>query len=209
MRTRSSTAPRISASTKRAIGRRLVAALGCVLLLAFAATACTKGAASGGKPKGSAQGKVSAPKSSSGGSTTAATSSAAATAGMPVYDVYVKNFQYHGLPRTVPANKPLLVSFRNEESFAIQHEFVVLQVPKGKTAKDVVNDAKKKGDKAEDDWIHFADSGDPLATDSGTLVTMDLPPGNYVATCWQNGKAGGGTGPAHVAIGMIAAFTAR
>jgi hypothetical protein len=38
----------------------------------------------------------------------------------------------------------------------------VLQLPAGKTAQDVINDAKKKGAKAEDDWIHFADSGDPL-----------------------------------------------
>jgi hypothetical protein len=37
---------------------------------------------------------------------------------------------------------------------------------------------------------------------------MDLPPGNYVATCWQTGKAGGGTGPPHVTIGMITSFTA-
>jgi hypothetical protein len=37
---------------------------------------------------------------------------------------------------------------------------------------------------------------------------MDLPPGNYVATCWQTGKVGGGTGPPHVVIGMIASFTA-
>jgi hypothetical protein len=38
---------------------------------------------------------------------------------------------------------------------------------------------------------------------------MDLPPGNYVATCWQTGKAGGGSGPPHVAIGMITEFTAK
>jgi hypothetical protein len=29
-----------------------------------------------------------------------------------------------------------------------------------------------------------------------------------VATCWQTGKAGGGNGPPHVTIGMIAPFTA-
>jgi len=29
-----------------------------------------------------------------------------------------------------------------------------------------------------------------------------------VATCWQTGKVGGGTGPPHVVIGMIASFTA-
>jgi hypothetical protein len=100
------------------------------------------------------------------------------------------------------------VQFINKESFEIDHEFVVLQLPAGKTAQDVINDAKKKGPDGEDDWIHFADSGDPLPTNFGTTVTMDLPPGNYVATCWQTGKAGGGTGPPHVTIGMIKPFTA-
>jgi hypothetical protein len=190
-------------------GRRLTALLGCALLLVFAGAACTKGANAGGKSAGKTSSPVSTPKTGATTKAVAKSSGVPSATGIPVYDVYVKNFQYHGMPGTVPANQPILVSFTNKESFAIGHEFVVLQLPKGKTAQDVVKDAKKKGPKAEDDWIHFADSGDPLDTDSGTLVTMDLPPGNYVATCWQNGKAGGGTGPAHVAIGMIAAFTAR
>jgi hypothetical protein len=134
--------------------------------------------------------------------------SAAAAGGVPTYDVSVQNFTYHGMPSTVPANTPIVVSFTNKESFEIDHEFVVLQLPAGKTAQDVINDAKKKGPDAEDDWIHFADSGDPLPTNSSHTVTMNLPPGNYVATCWQTGKAGGGTGPPHVTIGMIAPFTA-
>jgi hypothetical protein len=141
-------------------------------------------------------------------STKSATPSASAVAGIPTYNVFVKNFTYHGMPATVPANKPIVVSFTNKESFEIDHEFVVLQLPPGKTAQDVIADAKKKGASAEDDWIHFADSGDPLPTNSGAAVTMDLPPGNYVATCWQTGKAGGGTGPPHVTIGMITPFTA-
>jgi hypothetical protein len=141
---------------------------------------------------------------------TASTSTAVpATAGVPAsYNVDVQNFTYHGMPSSVPANKPIVVGFTNKESFEIDHEFVVLRLTNGKTAQDVINDAKKKGPSAEDDWIHFADSGDPLPTNSGTAVTMDLPPGNYVATCWQTGKAGGGTGPPHVTIGMIAPFTA-
>jgi len=134
-------------------------------------------------------------------------SSPAAPAG-PTYDVYVKNFTYHGLPATVPANQPFQVAFTNKESFAMDHEFVVLQLPAGKSAQDVINDAKKKGPDAEDDWIHYADSGDPIPAGAGHLVSMDLPPGNYVATCWQTGKAGGGTGPPHVTIGMITSFTA-
>ena len=141
-------------------------------------------------------------------STSATASASAAAAGIPVYNVTVQNFTYHGMPSTVPANKPIVVSFTNKESFEIDHEFVVLQLPAGKTAQDVINDAKKNGPDAEDHWIHFADSGDPLPTNSGHAVTMDLPPGNYVATCWQTGKAGGGTGPPHLTIGMIAPFTA-
>ena len=183
--------------------RRLLLALACAVMFLFALSACTKGGGeAGGKPSASAP----SPKSSA---TTAEATGSAANQGVPVYNVDVKNFQYHGMPKTVPANHPITVAFTNNESFAIQHEFVVLQLPKGKTAQDVIKDAKKKGAKAEDDWIHFADSGDPLDTGAGTLVTMDLPPGNYVATCWQTGKAGGGNGPAHVAIGMIAPFTAR
>ena len=135
-------------------------------------------------------------------------SASAAAAGIPAYNVFVKNFTYHGMPSTVPADKPIVVSFTNKESFEIDHEFVVLKLPAGKTAQDVINDAKKNGPNAEDHWIHVADSGDPLPTNSGHAVAMDLPPGNYVATCWQTGKAGGGTGPPHVTIGMIAPFTA-
>jgi hypothetical protein len=137
----------------------------------------------------------------------ASASAPAAPAG-PTYNVSVKNFTYHGMPGSVPANQPFQVAFTNDEAFAMDHEFVVLQLPAGKTAQDVIKDAKKKGPDAEDDWIHFADSGDPLPVGAGHLVSMDLPPGNYVATCWQTGKAGGGTGPPHVTIGMIASFTA-
>ncbi|HEU5417905.1 MAG TPA: hypothetical protein VFV41_09460 [Streptosporangiaceae bacterium] len=140
--------------------------------------------------------------------TASASASAPAVPAGPTYNVSVKNFTYHGMPSTVPANQPFQVAFTNDESFAMDHEFVVLQLPAGKTAQDVIQDAKKKGPDAEDDWIHFADSGDPLPVGAGHLVSMDLPPGNYVATCWQTGKAGGGTGPPHVTIGMIASFTA-
>ena len=141
-------------------------------------------------------------------SESATPSASQAVAGVPVYDVFVKNFTYHGMPSSVPANKTIMVSFTNKESFEIDHEFVVLRLTGGKTAQDVINDAKKKGAKAEDDWIHYADSGDPLPTNSSHTVTMNLPPGTYVATCWQTGKAGGGTGPPHVTIGMIHQFTA-
>jgi hypothetical protein len=140
---------------------------------------------------------------------TVSADASAQSAGAPeAYDVSVKSFTYHGLPKSVPANTPLLMSFTNKESFEIQHELVVLKLTRGKTLKDVIADAKKKGDAAEDDWIHVADSGDPLDTASSTVVTMDLQPGDYVASCWQTGKAGGGSGPPHVVIGMITPFKA-
>ena len=125
-----------------------------------------------------------------------------------IYSVSVKNFIFQGMPANVPANKPFEVTFINDEAFPILHEFVVLKLPLGKTAQDVVNDAKKKGPKAEDDWVHVADSGAALPVGATALVRMDLRPGNYVATCWQTGKVGGGTGPPHLTIGMITSFIA-
>ncbi len=146
----------------------------------------------------------SAPSSSS---SSPKPSTSAAAAGMPFYNVSVSNFTYHGAPSAVPANKPFVISFTNKESFEIIHEFVVVKVPAGKTAQDVIKDTKQKGAKAEDDWIHMGDSGD-VPTGATSTFTLDLPPGNYVAACWQTGKAGGGTGPPHITIGMVAPFTA-
>jgi hypothetical protein len=126
----------------------------------------------------------------------------------PIYSVSVKNFTFQGMPATVRANQPFQVTFINDEAFPIVHEFVVLRLPPGKTAQDVVDDAGKKGPDAEGDWIHVGDSGAPLPVGGSAVIRMDLPPGNYVATCWQTGKAGGGTGPPHVSFGMISSFTA-
>jgi hypothetical protein len=124
----------------------------------------------------------------------------------PTYSVSVKNFTFQGVPATVQANKPFEVTFINDEAFPILHEFVVLKLPPGKTAQDVVEDAKNKGPGAEDDWNHVGDSGAPLPAGASAVVRMDLKPGNYVATCWQTGKVGGGTGPPHLVLGMIAPF---
>ena len=187
---------------ERAVGHpaaRLVTVLTCFAMALFVA-GCSKSASSSPQSGGSS--------SSTTPSTSTSASPAGNTGGVPTYDVFVKNFTYHGMPDTVPANTPLVVSFTNKESFAIQHEFVVLKLTGGKTMQDVIKDAKQKGPDGEDDWIHVADSGDPLDTGASATVTMDLAPGKYVATCWQTGKAGGGSGPPHVAIGMITEFTA-
>jgi hypothetical protein len=84
---------------------------------------------------------------------------------------------------------------------------VVLRLPAGKTVKDVIADAKQKGVKAKRDWKDVGDTGGPVEVGSSAVVTMNLTPGNYVATCWQTGKVGGGTGPPHLVLGMIAPFT--
>ena len=126
----------------------------------------------------------------------------------PIYSVSVKNFTFQGVPATVQANRPFEVTFINDEAFPILHEFVVLKLPPGQTAQNVVDDARKKGPGAEDDWDHVGDSGAPLPAGASAVVRMDLKPGNYVATCWQTGRVGGGTGPPHLVLGMIQAFTA-
>jgi hypothetical protein len=131
----------------------------------------------------------------------------AAPAG-PMFSVSVKNFTFVGMPATVPANRPIAVTFINDDAFTIKHEFVVLWLPPGDTAQSVVDDAIKKGDKAEDDWVHVGDSGAALPIGASAVIRMDLKPGNYVATCWQTGKEGGGTGHPHLMLGMITPFTA-
>ena len=128
-------------------------------------------------------------------------------AGFPVYDVSVSNFTYQGMPDTVPANKPFTIAFSNKESFAITHELVVLGLPSGKTLDDVVASAEAKGQDGEEDYPHFGEIAD-VDTGGTGVATFDLPPGNYVISCWENGKAGGGTGPVHSSIGMVFAFTA-
>ena len=126
----------------------------------------------------------------------------------PMYSVSVKNFTFVGMPATVQANRPFAVTFINDDAFTIRHEFVVLLLPPGDTAQSVVDDAIKKGAKAEDDWVHVGDSGAALPIGASAVVHMNLKPGNYVATCWQTGKEGGGTGHPHLMIGMITPFTA-
>jgi len=140
-------------------------------------------------------------------SVAAAVQATAAPAG-PMYSVSVKNFTFVGMPPTVPANQPIEVTFINDDAFPIRHEFVVLSLPPGVTAQNVVDDAIKKGDKAEDDWVHVGDSGAALPIGASAVVRMDLKPGSYVATCWQTGQEGGGTGHPHAMIGMITPFTA-
>jgi hypothetical protein len=170
----------------------------------YAATSWTTGKTGGGTgPPHVAMGMI-APFTAS----VSADAGATAAPAKIMYSVSVKNFTFVGMPATVPANQPIAVTFINDEAFPIKHEFVVLWLPPGDTAQTVVDDAIKKGPKAEDDWVHVGDSGAALPNGASAVVRMDLKPGNYVTTCWQTGKEGGGHGHPHLMIGMIAPFTA-
>lgn len=124
-----------------------------------------------------------------------------------VYHVSAAKFTFHGMPARVPAGRPFTIVFTNAESFKITHEMVVVQVPAGKTKADIAADAKKKGANGEPDWLHFGEIGD-VDTGATGVGMFDLPAGSYALTCWQTGKAGGGTGPVHASIGMVQPFTA-
>jgi hypothetical protein len=159
----------------------------------FIAAGCSKGQSNG---------------SGSTGSPSPTATAAAAAAGVPTYDVTVQNFTYHGMPSSVPANRPVVVSFTNKESFEIDHEFVVLRL----TGRQ---DRPGRDQRREEEGRQGRGRLDPLRRQRRPAAHQLQPrghhepaPGNYVATCWQTGKAGGGTGPPHVTIGMIAPFTA-
>jgi hypothetical protein len=161
-----------------------------VCAVLFIAVGCSKGQESGAIP-------IATP------------SQQAAAAGIPLYSVEARSLHIDAMPETVTAGKPFQLAFTNNETFKTTDNLVVLQLPAGKTAQDVVDDARKKGPGAEDDWDHVGDSGAPLPAGASAVVRMDLKPGNYVASCWQTGKVGGGTGPPHLVLGMIAPFTVR
>jgi hypothetical protein len=127
-------------------------------------------------------------------------------AGIPTYQVSVEKFTYSGMPDSVPSDKPFRIVFSNKEAFEITHELVVVQLPEGKSLDDLVADAKAKGADSEDEWLHFGEIGD-VNTGATGVGTFQLPAGNYAIACWQDGKAGGGTGPVHASIGMAQAFT--
>jgi hypothetical protein len=129
-----------------------------------------------------------------------------ASGGIPTYQVSVTNFTYQGMPDTVPANQPFNIVFSNKETFDITHELVLLGVPAGKTADDVIASAKAKGPDGEGDYLGFGEIAD-VDTGGAGVGSFNLPPGNYVISCWEDGKAGGGTGPVHASIGMVKAFT--
>ncbi|HZC98716.1 MAG TPA: hypothetical protein VFA46_00495 [Actinomycetes bacterium] len=171
---------------KRKVGTgRTAVVLGCALALGLALTGCAKGRTT----------------------TNSAAATSSAGSELTTYDVSVSKFKYSGMPDTIKSG-PTLVAFSNHETFPIIHEMVVVGLPSGKSAQDVIDDAKQKGDKSEDDWLHFGEIGE---VDTGATIAgvFSLPPGNYVLACWQTGTPEGKPegGPVHATIGMIHQFT--
>jgi hypothetical protein len=129
------------------------------------------------------------------------------TSGAALTTVFVQKFRYHGMPSTVTSGLHQFL-FQNKESFPITHEMIPVAVPAGKTAQDVIADAKSKGPDSEDDWLHIGGDFGPADTGAGVVETLFLPPGTYAIACWQTGTPEGKEdGPTHASIGMVFTFT--
>lgn len=124
---------------------------------------------------------------------------------LPTLKVSVSNFMYSGMPDTVPHGQRA-IEFTNKESFPVNHEMVLLSLS-GKSTTDMIADAKKKDQAAEDDWLHFGEVAD-VGTGATKVSLFDLPAGSYAIACYQKGTPKGTeTGPTHLTIGMIKQFT--
>ena len=162
---------------------RTTLVLACTLALGLALTGCAKG------------------------HTTSPAASSSSDTGLTTYNVSVQKFKYSGFPDSIKSG-PAMFAFSNHETFPIVHELVVVGLPAGKSAQDVINDAKQKRDKSEDDWLHFGEIGE-VSTGATIAGVFSLPPGTYAMACWQSGTPEGKPegGPNHLTIGMIHQFT--
>jgi hypothetical protein len=134
--------------------------------------------------------------------------SEAASSSTPTATIFVQNFKYNGVPSTLPAGVIVQLLFQNKESFTIDHEMIPVALPSGKTAQDVIDDAKSKGPESEDEWLHIGGDFGAISTGAGLVETLVLPPGNYVFACWQTGtQTPGKEGPPHAAKGMVSEFS--
>jgi hypothetical protein len=165
------------------LGRAAVIVLVCALALGPALAGCAKG------------------------HTVQTAQAAAASSGLATYNASVQKFKYSGFPDSIKSG-PALFTFSNHETFPIVHEMVVVGLPAGRSAQDIINDAKQKGDKSEDDWLHFGEIGE-VSTGATIAGVFSLPPGTYALACWQTGTPQGKAegGPVHLTIGMIHQFT--
>jgi hypothetical protein len=125
----------------------------------------------------------------------------------PITTIFVQAFKYHGVPSSVASGVNEFL-FQNKESFTITHEMIPIALPTGKTAQDVIDDAKANGPGSEDSWLHIGGDFGAVDTGAGIVEFLNLPPGNYAFACWQTGtQSGGEDGPPHASIGMVAPFT--
>lgn len=137
----------------------------------------------------------------------AACSKSSTSASSNVITIFVQKFRYHGVPTTLKSGIHTFL-FENKESFPITHEMIPIALPSGKTAQNVIDDAKATGPKSEDEWLHIGGDFGTADTGASVVETLYLPPGTYAFACWQTGTQSGGTnGPAHASIGMVAQFT--
>lgn len=139
--------------------------------------------------------------------TACSNNSGSSSSGTPQPDetIFVQKFRYHGMPASIPSGVHLF-EFQNRESFTITHEMIPVALPPGKTAQDVISEAKAKGPDSEDEWLHIGGDFGPADTGASVLEWLYLPPGNYAIACWQTGTPTGGTGPPHAAKGMVFQF---
>jgi hypothetical protein len=128
------------------------------------------------------------------------------SSGTALTTVFVQKFRYHGMPATLSSGLHQFL-FQNKESLAITHEMIPVALPSGKTAQDILADAKTIGPDSEDEWLHIGGDFGPADTGAGVVETLYLPPGNYAIACWQIGNLGGGEGDPHAARGMVFQFT--
>jgi hypothetical protein len=136
----------------------------------------------------------------------AATGCSKSSSGTELTTVFVQKFRYHGMPTSLKAGLHQFL-FQNKESLAITHEMIPVALSSGKTAQDVINEAKAKGPDSEDEWLHIGGDFGPADTGAGVVETLYLPPGTYAIACWQTGNLGGGEGEPHAARGMVFQFT--
>jgi hypothetical protein len=137
----------------------------------------------------------------------AASCSKSSSTGPPAENVFVQKFRYHGLPSSI-ASGNVIINFSNRESLPILHEMILLSLPSGKTAQDIVSDAKAKGPDAEADYTSFGEIGE---VDSGSTKSQifDLPAGTYAIACFEQGNLGDpeAKGKTHAARGMVFQFS--
>jgi hypothetical protein len=130
--------------------------------------------------------------------------------GVTSYDVFAQKFRFNGMPASIKTGD-LQINFSNRESFSIVHEMILLQMPSGKTAQDLIESAKVEGcaggEECESQYLHFGEIPD-VDTGATRSQVFNLPPGQYFLACWQQGTAEGTEdGPTHLSIGMLRLFT--